>query len=45
MTDPAPMNLEDMRSLRIRSINLICGCGRQKEVTVDARGRCVGVPA
>jgi hypothetical protein len=35
MTDPAPMDLENMRSLGIRTIDLICGCGRHKEVDVD----------
>ena len=36
MPDPAPMDLENMRSLGIRTIDLICGCGRHKEVDVDA---------
>jgi len=28
MTDPAPMDLENMRSLGIRTIDLICGYER-----------------
>lgn len=35
MPDPAPMDLENMRSLGIRTIDLIYGCGRHKEVDVD----------
>jgi hypothetical protein len=30
MTDPAPMDLDNMRPLDIRSLDLICGCGRQR---------------
>jgi hypothetical protein len=33
---PPPMDLENMRSLDIRTIDLICGCERPKEVHVDA---------
>ena len=45
MTDPAPMDLENMRSLGIRTIDLICGCGRHKEVNVDAYAGSEAVPS
>jgi len=38
------MDLENMRSLGIRSIDLITE-GVGEEVSVDAKGRCVGVYA
>ncbi len=45
MTNPAPMDLENMRSLGIRTIDLICGCGRHKEVNVDAYPGTEAVPS
>ena len=46
MTDlPSPMDLENMRSLGIRTIDLICGCGRHKEVNVDAYAGTEAVPS
>ena len=45
MTNPAPMDLENMRSLGIRTIDLICGCGRHKEVNVDAYAGTEAVPS
>jgi hypothetical protein len=33
---PPPMDLENMRSLDIRTIDLICSFERPKEVNVDA---------
>ena len=32
---PAPMDVGNMRSLGVRTIDLICDCGRHKEVYVD----------
>ena len=45
MTDPAPMDLENMRFLGIRTIDLICRCGRHKEVNVDAYPGTETVPS
>jgi hypothetical protein len=42
---PSPMDLENMRSLGIRTIDLICGCGRHKEVNVDAYAGSEAVPS
>ncbi|NII59865.1 hypothetical protein FHR74_003348 [Sphingomonas aerolata] len=35
MTNPVPMDLENMRSLGIRTIDLICSCERHMQVNVD----------
>ena len=45
MTNPAPMDLENMRPLGIRTIDLICGCGRHKEVDVDSYAGTEAVPS
>jgi hypothetical protein len=42
---PSPMDLDNMRSLGIRTIDLICGCGRHKEVNVDQFSRSEAVPS
>ena len=42
---PSPMDLDNMRSLGIRTIDLICGCGRHKEVDVDANAGTEAVPS
>ncbi len=36
MVDPAPMDVENMRSLDIWAIDLLCSFERPKEVNVDA---------
>ena len=41
---PSPMDLDNMRSIGIRTIDLICGCGRDKEVNVDAYPGTEAVP-
>jgi hypothetical protein len=35
VSNPAPLDIENMRSLSIWTIDLICGCGRHKEFDVD----------
>ncbi|KQM90668.1 hypothetical protein [Sphingomonas sp. Leaf226] len=39
------MDLENMRSLGIRTIDLICGCGRHKDVNVDTYAGTEAVPS
>ena len=41
---PSPMDLDNMRSIGIRTIDLICGCGRDKEVNDDAYPGTEAVP-
>jgi hypothetical protein len=41
---PPPMELENMRSLGIWAINLVCGCGRHKKLNVDQFSGSKAVP-
>lgn len=48
MTDagaPEPMDLENMRSLGVKSVEVICACGRESVVDVSAVAGDVAVPS
>lgn len=42
---PGAMDLDNMRSLGIRSLEILCGCGRRAEVNVDQFPGHYTVPA
>lgn len=44
-TNPRPMDLDNMRSIGIRSIELWCGCGHSAVVNVDRYPGSYEVPA
>lgn len=46
MTDqPGPVDLENIRSIGIRSLEILCGCGHRVEVNVDQFPGHYTVPA
>jgi hypothetical protein len=43
--DGKPMDLENMRSLGVRSVVAYCACGRERSANVDALPASVTVPS